>query len=386
MMVTGLAISLGWILFEGCPCEETKQDKFPGSWVTCVGNTPTLMRYSGDVPVAIQGAPSFNVKDWDCSNPNSPKYQKSMAAPYPTSTYSGGPASVKGPRTATTNTSSFLQRQLRSLPFMPPIPQDTSTACDPSFPDVLHPVHINAEVTRISTCPFQIKAIIPVVSRPLQIEITPDGGTALVTSFDNAVNFIDLATNKVTFTLTTDPTINPNGIAISPDGARAYVTSFNTDMPVVLVIDLAARRVVTTIQTIQFPQGATLTPDGSQLWVSSPLAGAVQVIDTLTNTPVTQLAVGQSTGIAFNSTGTRAYITTAASSPGFVVVVDTATYQRIKSYPVGNGPTDIAMSYADEYLVVNNEAGQSVTVIDLIQDKVVTTALSGAPAGIAFVK
>jgi DNA-binding beta-propeller fold protein YncE len=69
-----------------------------------------------------------------------------------------------------------------------------------------------------------------------------------------------------------------------------------------------------------------------------------------------------------------------------VVVVDTATYQRIKSYQVGNGPTDIAMSYGDEYLIVNNEAGKSVTVIDLVQDKVVTTALSGAPAGIAFVR
>jgi YVTN family beta-propeller protein len=346
------------------------------------------MRYDGNFAVVTSTGDvgRFNAKDWNCSNPNSPKYQKSMAAPYPTSTVEG-PASVKGPRVAaSTTTSSFLKKQLRSLPFLPPLPQGTLPDCDPSFPDVLHPVHINAIVTRISTCPLQVKATIPVVSRPLQIEVTPDGATALVTSFDNAVNFIDLATNTVTFTLMTGPTINPNGIAISPDGTRAYVTSFNTNNPVVVVIDVAARKAIGTISTIQFPQGATLTPDGSQLWVTSPLAGTVQVIDTLTNTPVTQLSIGQSTGIAFNSTGTRAYVTTAASSPGFVVAVDTATYQRIKSYQVGNGPTDIAMSYGDEYLIVNNEAGKSVTVIDLVQDKVVTTTLSGAPAGIAFVR
>lgn len=385
MMGAGVAISLAWVLLGACSCEKEKSDKFPGLWVTCKGNTPTLMGYSGDLAVEAPGSVNFNPKDWDCSNPDSPKYQKSIAAPYPTSTIFG-PASIKGPRAAaSTTTSSFLKKQLRSLPFLPPIPQDTSLDCDPSFPDVLHPVHISAVVTRMSTCPFQVKATIPVVSRPLQIEVTPDGATALVTSFDNAVNFIDLATNKVTFTLMTDVSINPNGIAISPDGARAYVTNFNSNGSV-LVIDLVSRNVIATISSIQFAQGATLTPDGSQLWVTSPLAQAMQVIDTLTNTVVTQLAIGQTTGIAFNSTGTRAYVTTTASSPGFVVVVDTATYQRIKSYQVGNGPTDIAMSYADEYLVVNNEAGKSVTVIDLVQNKVVTTTLSGAPAGIAFVK
>jgi YVTN family beta-propeller protein len=107
------------------------------------------------------------------------------------------------------------------------------------------------------------------------------------------------------------------------------------------------------------------------------------VIDTLTNTVVTQLAIGQSTDVAFNSTGTRAYVT---SGSGFVVVVDTATYQRIKSYQVGAGPGDIAMSYADEFLVVDNWAGNSVSVIDLVQDKVTTNAVGANPGGIVFVK
>jgi hypothetical protein len=91
---------------------------------------------------------------------------------------------------------------------------------------VIQTVHTQALVTRISTCAFQIKTSIPVVSRPLQIAITPDGLTTLVTSFDNAVNFIDLTTNQVRFTLMTDPTINPHGIAILPDRSRAYITSF----------------------------------------------------------------------------------------------------------------------------------------------------------------
>ncbi|MDP8981470.1 MAG: hypothetical protein M3O35_12870 [Acidobacteriota bacterium] len=273
---------------------------------------------------------------------------------------------------------------MRWLPFLPHVPPPgTPPPCDASSPDLLQTNHTNSLVTRIATCPFQIKATIPVVSRPLQIDITPDGSTALVTSFDNAVNFIDLATNKVTFTLTTDVSVNPHGLAITPDGKRFYITSFNQDNHVVLLYDMTSHAILATIPSIQFPQGATLTPDGSQLWITSPLAQSMQVIDTLTNTVVTQLAIGQTTDVAFNSTGTRAYVT---SGSGFVVVVDTATYQRIKSYQVGAGPGDIAMSYADEFLVVDNWAGNSVSIIDLVQDKVTTTAVGANPGGIVFVK
>jgi YVTN family beta-propeller protein len=246
-----------------------------------------------------------------------------------------------------------------------------------------HPLGL---VTRISTCPLQIKLTIPVATRPLQIAITPDGGTALVTSFDNAVNFIDLATNKVTFTLNTDSTINPNGIAISPDGTRAYVTSFNNTNSVVLVVDLGTRTVIQRISVDTYPLGASLTPDGSQLWVTFPFGQAVYVIDTLSSTIATLIPIPQTTGVAFNATGTLAYITSASGPPGAVVAVDTASFKVVKSYTVGLGPTDIVMSYADQFLVVNNNAGGSVSVIDLSKGVVNTTAVGNSPRGIAFVR
>jgi YVTN family beta-propeller protein len=280
----------------------------------------------------------------------------------------------------------YLPQKFRDLPFVPPVPTPSSlSACDSSYTDVLQTIHTNAMVTRISTCPIQIKTTIPVVSRPLQIRITPDGATALVTSFDNAVNFIDLNTNQVSFTLKTDASVNPHGIAISPDGTRAYVTSFNAFNSVVLVIDLTSRQVIAAIPTIQYPQAATLTPDGSQLWIGSPLAPSVYIIDTLTNTFVTGLAVGQVTGITFNSTGTRAYITNSVNVPGTVVVVDTGTYKTINTYTVGAGPTDVAISYDDGWLIVNNSGGSSISVVDLSTGTVTTTTVGANPSGIAFV-
>ena len=386
LMGFGIALSLGWFVLESCDCDETKEDNFPGFWVACIDNKPTLMSYSGNNPTIVSSDPagSFNPSQWDCSTPGSPPQPNSQAPAFTAGSPSGPGGYAKKPH-ATGSGIAYLPQQFRDLPFVPAVPPSATPGCDSSFPDVLRTVHTNALVTRISTCPFQIKATIPVVTRPLQVAITPDGSTALVTSFDNAVNFINLSTNKVTFTLNTDPSINPDGIAISSDGTRAYVTSFNTDNPVVMVIDLTSNTVITTIKTIPYAQGVTLTPDGSQLWITSPLGASTDVIDTLSNTEITNLSVPQSTGIAFNSTGTRAYITSQVSAPGTVVVVDTATFKVLNTYTVGSGPTDIAMSYGDRFLVVNNFGDGSTSVIDLIKNAVVTTNVGASPSGIAFV-
>jgi YVTN family beta-propeller protein len=386
-MCAGIALSLGWFVLESCDCDESKEDQFPGFWVACIGNQPALMSYSGNNPtiVSTDSSPNFNPAQWDCSHPNSPHYKNSQASAFPIGTPSGPSGYARKPH-ATGSGTAYLPQQLRDLPFLPDVPPSANPVCDASYPDVFQTVHTQALVTRISTCPFKIKVSIPVMTRPLQVVMTPDGTTALVTSFDNAVNFIDLATNTVTFTLMTDPSINPNGLAISPDGTRAYIGSFNTNGGV-SVIDMASRAIIATLPTNAYPQGVTITPDGSQLWITYPLGASVDIFDTLSNTRVTGLNIGETTDIAFNSTGTRAYITSQATTQGTVVVVDTSSYQTVNTYTVGLGASDIAMSYGDQFLVVNNDGGGSVSVIDLKKDVVVTTSLGGnsAPSGIAFV-
>jgi DNA-binding beta-propeller fold protein YncE len=184
----------------------------------------------------------------------------------------------------------------------------------------------------------------------------------------------------------TDPSINPDGIAISPDGTRAYITSFNTNGGV-SVIELASRAIIATIPTNAFPQGVEITPDGSQLWVTYPLGASVDIFDTLTNTRVTGLNIGQSVDVAFNSTGTHAYITSSGTGSGLVTEIDTSTYKTLNTYTVGSQPVDISISYADQFLVVNNYGEGSVSVIDLGKNAVVTTQLGGnsTPTGISWV-
>ncbi len=387
LMAATAALSLGWILVAACDeCdspEGTKEHAFPGFWVTCVGNKPTLMEYNGNTPTATTFS-GFDPSQWDCTTPGSPPRPNSNAPALTTGTLSG-PSGYARPRVATSPQTVYLPQRLRNLPFTPAVPPPGSPpSCDSTYPDVFQVDHAEALVTRASTCPFKLVTTIRVQTRPLQVEITPDGTTAMVTSFDNVVNFIDLSSNKVTFQLQTDLSVNPDGIAISNDGTTAYVTSFTNFSPVILVINILKRTVVTSFPTFAYAQGATLTPDGSQLWITSPLGNETDVIDTLSNTTIYRLNIPASTGVAFNSTGTTAYVTSGANQ---VIAVNTATFQTVNTYTVGQGPTDIQMSYADRFLVVNNNTDGSVSVIDLGQNAVKTISLgsSSAPSGIAFV-
>src|SRR5438094_948105 len=112
--------------------------------------------------------------------------------------------------------------------------------------------------------------------------------------------------------------VYPDGIGITPDGMRAYITSLNTTNPVVQMIDLATRKVTATIPASQYPQGAFMSPDGAHVWITYPLGGTVNVIDTLTNTDVTGLGIQGPYAVAFNSTGTRAYISSQSGASGTV--------------------------------------------------------------------
>lgn len=394
LMSIGIVLSMGWFLFEACECDETKEDNFPGFWVSCVDNKPTLMTYNGNNPIVVTSDPAgnFDPAKYDCTTPNSPPQPKPGAPSFKLST-PAGPGGFARQAHATPAGSVYLPQTVRDLPFLPQLKLPAPTTCDPSWPDIFEANENLSVLTRYSVCPFQVVQAIPIPNNTntLQVAITPDGSTAIATSFDSQVNFIDIASNTLKQVVLLDSSLNSDGIDISPDGTKAYITSFNNTTPVVLVMDLtqASKPIIAQIPTVQYPQGATLTPDGSQLWVTSPLSFDMSVIDTQTNTTILNLAIPNTTGVAFNSTGTRAYITSGsgqgAGQQGKVYVVDTGTFQTVTTYTVGAAPSNIAMSYGNQWLVVNNNADGSVSVIDLVQNAVKTTMLGTNPAGIFFV-
>jgi DNA-binding beta-propeller fold protein YncE len=392
-----VALSLGWIVLEACDCDETKEDNYPGFWVACVNNQPTLMTYNGNnaTVVSTDSAGNFNPNDYDCSgDPSSPIYKGSESSPPFQISGPGGPS--PGFRPHATGQAAYNPVPVRSLPFTPDVPPPGATpTCLSSFPDTIRTNHNESNVSRVSTCPFAIKTTIPVSQNPLQIAVTPDGSTALVTSFGSldgsggAVTFINLMTNQVTNTVNTlgNFVVTPNGLAISPDGTTAYIGNFTNPGQSIQVMNIATQTITASIpNVVAYPSAMTVTPDGSQLWVGSPLGTETDVIDTLTNTIAFRINIQQAVDIAFNSTGTTAYITSDLNSPGQVFAVNTSTFQIVNTYTVGSGPADIAMSYGDKFLVVNNYNDGTETIIDLVENTQQTIQVGANPKGLAFVQ
>ena len=241
--------------------------------------------------------------------------------------------------------------------------------------------HLQGTVTAFGVCPLTILKEITVAPLPLQIRITPDGATALVTSYDEALTFIDTATNTVKAIM---PLVNynPQGIAISPDGTRAYVTHYYDIRPVLLVIDIPNRKLLSTIALPQpYPRVVVITPDGSQAWVNYLYGGVITVVDVLTGTVARNINISQPVekGMAFNPTGTKAY---AAVYPNQVYVIDTATLAVKTKLTVGQAPNDIVATPDGTRLFVNSEVDPGLWWIDPTIDRVVgSRKLPGATGG-----
>ena len=168
------------------------------------------------------------------------------------------------------------------------------------------------------------------------------------------------------------------------DGMQAYITNYFDNGSSVIVIDIAQRKILNSISVQTFPQSVYFSPDGLLAWVTFPFNNAIYVLDTLTQTFARSLGVTSPYGLAFNSTGTRAYI--ANSAVGTVQVIDTTTYQTIGFYTVGSGPVDVLVTNDDGFLFVTNNGGGSVSVIDLANGDVKTVVVGGNPRGLVQVQ
>ncbi len=278
---------------------------------------------------------------------------------------------------------------LLPLPFTPRFPSaavaNFTQTCTPNV-SIYAVNHFDGTVQRYTTCPLALAKTIQVGSNPLQAALTPDGRTLVVTRYDNAVVFIDTATDTVTSTLAT-PLYYPNGVAISPDGTRAYVTSYIDSPSVIFMIDLATRALMPQTLTVNsYPKSIMLTPDGAMAWVNFYQSGTLYVIDTLSFTVSGTVNAGGNadTGFAFSPDGTRAYV---AVLGGQVAVFDTASLSTVATIAVADQPTDIQIGRDGSRAYVTSYADNGMmSIIDLATNTVLSATPQGGPAmGISIV-
>ena len=82
----------------------------------------------------------------------------------------------------------------------------------------------------------------------------------------------------------------PYGIAVSPDGTKVYVTNLGNNK--VSVIDTATNTVITNVPVGSIPIGVAVTPDGSKVYVANQNSNNVSVINTTTNSVIQTVNVG----------------------------------------------------------------------------------------------
>ena len=184
---------------------------------------------------------------------------------------------------------------------------------------------------------------IALISAAIILMLTSIAGAApfayITNSGSNSVSVIDTATNTVTTSISVGN--NPWGAAISPDGTKVYIANLNDDN--VSVIDPITNIITANVSVGQNagPVGVAVTPDGKKLYVTSSDgttgAGAVNVINTTTNTIASTVNVGNiPIGISVTPDGTQVYVENSASNN--VSVIDTATTSIITTVNVGKTP------------------------------------------------
>ncbi len=304
------------------------------------------------------------------------------------------------PQAVAINTVTPMMEFPRRIWFSPHVstagtPPGTGLNCSAQFQNrLLIPESKVNSVAVINTCPVERSGRIPVGKRPIAVVTTPDGQSALVANVDDAtISVINLRNMAVAQTISLPPfggvPMRPSGIAILPDGSKAYVTD-HVALPgsVAYVIDLTTMKFTgTTLQTGDFPQSITVTPDGSQVWISSWGSARVDVYDTLTNVGVAAFNVPSPNGIAFNPTGTRAYIAASGQTPGYIQVVDVQLLQGIAQITVGNLPHALLVTPTGRHLFVVNALSNSISLIDAQNNILLRTIKLSAqhPLGLALV-
>jgi YVTN family beta-propeller protein len=272
---------------------------------------------------------------------------------------------------------------LLPLPFNPIFPAAALNSYNPvCTPNTFYYVvsHETAQVTKIGTCPLTNLKEISVCGHPTSVQYTPDGATAIVPCYDNAIAFIDTSTDAVTMIST--PLYTPSGVDVSPDGSTAYFTCFNNTPALIFSVSLLTRQINPQTVTLNaFPENIFLTPDGAQLWVTSYQSNVVSVIDTFSMTVAGNVAVPGTagTGLGITPDGTRAYI---AITGGSVSVIDTATLTQIATIPVADQPTGVIVGKEGSRVYVASGASNSPTfsVIDIASNTVIAKVPQIGPA------
>ncbi len=215
---------------------------------------------------------------------------------------------------------------------------------------------------------------------------------------DNSISVIKLDNNQVMENIKLHEAVAPHHIALSPDKKQLAIAITATDLSgghgghggsnkgyKVMIMDAITGLPIQSLSTTDMPHNAMYNTAGTELWVGQANSsnGKVLVYDTNNWSVKHTIPVGKSPSeVTFSTDGRYAFIANTADAT--VTVINQATKALVKTIEVGTEPVG-AWPAVNGKMYVDNEAGQSVSVIDVKTLTVEETlALGFKPGYVAY--
>ena len=216
---------------------------------------------------------------------------------------------------------------------------------------------------------------VPVGLQPVHMVDTLDGRDIYVTNFgESSISVVNTATWTVGTTIQVPA--NPHGIALAPDGRFVYAACVNGGA--VAIVDTQTQLLAgqVALPAGAHPYSVALSSDGRFLYVPDNFAARLFTIDTATRQVVSETPIGLRAALMVRSSdGSTLYVTNGAS--GTVSVLDLSAdpaHPHVRAtIAVGSFPHGLALTPDGRYLIVANNLGDSLSVINTASDHVVAT-------------
>ncbi len=208
-----------------------------------------------------------------------------------------------------------------------------------------------------SSIGIEVGSPIKVGEDPNSIAITPNGSRAVVVNFaSDDVTIVDTASRQPIETLPLPH--NGESVAISPNGTTAYVTDESDEE--VHVVNVATAKLEGSFKVGPEASAVAFNPEGTEAYVGG--KEGIYVVDTASRKVIAgPIGIGGFvTSIVFTPNGRTAYAT--ASGVDGVAVINTALMKAVDSIPLGDEPTNLAVTPDGQSLYILSRPAGTLTV------------------------
>lgn len=238
---------------------------------------------------------------------------------------------------------------------------------------------LNNGVGITNTANRTVTGFIATGSEPTGIALSPDG-TRIYTANqgDNTVSVIDAVNNVAIGSVSI--AASPFSVEVSPDNTQLFVGNNDNTLT---IIDVASLRITKTV-TVGFATNAfAVDPSGRLLYASSAASGSVSEIDIVSGNVLRTFTLGGTPqGMALNKKGTHLFVVNQA---GYLSDVDLRSGQPGAQYPIAGVGFGVGVTPDDHDAWITLPLDGKVQVFNLQNHKVSSTLnVGGEPRRVSF--